>query len=111
MPRSVLKRIPFKKGDRVELIVATDCDGRIRRGMRGTVEDSGLITVGVIWDNLTTGHDLAGQLHGPESRKGWNVSYHEIRLCEVKVTCPKCKNIVEEDLLGLCPECAWVLKQ
>lgn len=53
-----------------------------------------------------------GNLRGGDGMDGthrFDIKYWEI-MGQPVVKCPKCRKTVQIDILGLCPECAWVLK-
>lgn len=125
----------FRIGDRVFLSRNVDSaclpiegrsDGWGQQGTvigyrRHSIEDYNSTSVAVAWDTyMAEAHcyvehrepsDIFGDIPCPPGH-GWWVDEECLDLVVPKVvTCPKCEREVEVDILGLCPECTWNLKE
>lgn len=106
----------YKVGDRVRIIDLdwSDADmGMILYDTGTVVVVQGDGTIGVDWDNLTTGHCMSAERLHPDFPCRPD---HGRFVCEDQVvlekfySCPNCKAEVMPDMLGLCPNCTWVLR-
>lgn len=83
------------------------------KGTKGTVRAMTLGVggdLGIEWDGFQGGHNLNGELD-QACTGGWWTPRSWIRPCPPEtINCPHCGKVVEPDMLGLCPNCTWILR-